>query len=174
MNGTMMMERTGMTLPGMGVPGVGTPTMGAPTGTSTGTNWLMVPRSTLKFEKCTGGMKISCVCDDKMACSMVQNLCTMLAGGMCSCCVQLNGMTVCLCNFTVGLCRCDVTETGVTLTCTSGDTKCCEMIQAYCDCLSCLMNAGCTCCVLMNSTPICCGTCETTTHTSGKAAAGKR
>jgi hypothetical protein len=161
MNSTMMMERTGMAMPGMGVPGMGTPTMGAGTGAATGANWLVVPRCTLKLEKCTGGMKLSCICDDKMACSMMQNLCTMLAGGMCSCCVQLNGMTVCVCNFTMGLCKCELTETGVCLTCTSGDTKCCEMIQAYCDCLSTLLNSGCTCCVLMNNTPLCCGTTET-------------
>jgi len=168
MNGTMMMERTGMTMPGMGVPGMGTPTMGAPTVTPAGVNWLMVPRCTLKVEKCTGGMTVHCVCDDKMAASMVQNLCTMLAGGMCSCCVMMNGMTVCCCNLTMGLCKCEMTETGVRLTCTSGDPKCCEMIQACCDCLSCMMNAGCTCCVMMNNTPVGCGCCETS---SGKTPA---
>jgi hypothetical protein len=33
------------------------------------------------------------------------------------------------------------------------------MIQACCDCLCCLLKDGCTCCVLMNNTPICCGCC---------------
>jgi len=160
MNGTMMMERTGMSMPGVGVPGVGTPTMGAPTAATTGTNWLVVPRCTLKYEKCQGGMKVHCVCDDKVACSMMQNLCTMLQGGMCSCCVQMNGMTVCTVNFTMGLCKCEMTEQGICITCTSGDQKCCEMIQASCDCLSCLVNSGCTCCVMMNNTPVCCGTIE--------------
>jgi hypothetical protein len=75
-------------------------------------------------------------------------------------CVQLNGMTVCTCNFTMGLCKCEMTESGVCVTCTSGDSKCCEMIQAYCDCLSCLVNSGCTCCVLFNNTPVCCGVYE--------------
>ena len=162
MSSTMMMERTGMGMPGMGVPGMGTPAMGSATAAPTTTNWLMVPRCTLKFEKCTGGVKIHCFCDDKMACSMMQNLCSMLVGGMCSCCVMLNGMTVCYCNYTMGLCRCEMTETGVCLTCTSGDQKCCEMIQACCDCLSTMMTAGCTCCVLMNNTPIGCGCSETT------------
>src|SRR4051794_39619904 len=81
----MMMERMGM---GMGMPGTQMP------GMSSGTmpaNWMMVPRCTYKFEKVQGGMKITCVCDDKMACSMMQNLATTLAGGMCSCCMMMNG-----------------------------------------------------------------------------------
>jgi hypothetical protein len=168
MSSAMMMERTAMGMPAMGVPGMGAPTLGAPTATPTGGNWLMVPRCTLKYEKCQGGMKVTCVCDDKMACSMVQNLCSMLAGGMCSCCVMMNGMTVCICNLTMGMCKCDMTDSGVVLTCTSGDSKCCEMIQACCDCLSTMMAAGCTCCVLMNNTPVCCG-CTEVGATAGKA-----
>ena len=89
---TMMMERTGMGMQGMGVSGMGTPAMGAPAGMTGAANWTMVPRCKFKMEKCTGGMKITCSCDDAMACSMVQNLCTMLAGGMCSCCMMMNGM----------------------------------------------------------------------------------
>src|SRR5271165_4814483 len=70
---------------------------------------MMVPRCTVKMEKCQGGMKIACICDDPMACSMVQNLCTMLQGGMCSCCMTMNGMMVCCCNVMMGLCKCDMT-----------------------------------------------------------------
>jgi hypothetical protein len=162
MSSTMMMERTGMGMPGMGMPAMGTPAMGSPTGVGAASSYLMVPRCQLKFEKCQGGLKIHCVCDDKMACSMMQNLCTMLAGGMCSCCCMMNGMMVCTCNLTMGLCRCEMTEQGVTITCTSGDTKCCDMIQACCDCLSTMLTAGGTCCVLMNNTPIACGCLETT------------
>ena len=92
---------------------------------------------------------------------MMQNLCTMLQGGLCSCCCMMNGMLVCSCNLTMGLCKCEMTDKGVSLTCTSGDSKCCEMIQACCDCLTCMMNAGCTCCVLLNNTPVACGCCET-------------
>jgi hypothetical protein len=158
MSSAMMMERTGMGMAGVGVPGLGTPGLGAPA--TMPASWMMVPRCTLKFEKCQGGMKLTCACDDQAACGMVQNLCAMLQGGMCSCHVMLNGMTVCCCNLTMGLCRCETTETGVCLTCTSGDSKCCEMIQACCDCLHCMLNAGCTCCVLMNNTPVCCGCCE--------------
>jgi hypothetical protein len=170
MSGTMMMERTGMGMPGLGVPGMGTPPVGAPTGMPSA---MMVPRCTFKVEKCQGGMKITCSCDDKMACSMVQNLCSMLQGGMCSCCMMMNGMMVCTCNLTMGMCRYEMIEDGVCITCTSGDAKCCEMIQACCDCLSCMMEAGCTCCVLINSTPICCGTTESHKHSTPKAKAGK-
>ena len=154
-----VMERAGMGLQSMGIPGMGTPTVGSPTGLPAGTNWMMVPRCTLKFEKCTGGMKIHCHCDDKMATSMVQNLCTMLAGGMCTCCCMLNGMVCCSCNLTMGICKCEMTKDGVCITCTSGDAKCCEMIQACCECMACMLKDGCTCCVLMNNTPVCCGCC---------------
>jgi len=157
MNAAMMMERTGMGMPGMGVPGMGTPTMGSPTQTQAGVNWLMVPRCTLKVEKCQGGMKVHCVCDDKMACSMMQNLCTMLAGGMCSCCMMMNGMMCCCCNLTMGMCKCEMTKDGVCLTCTSGDAKCGEMIQACCECMTVMLKDGCTCCMMMNNTPVCCG-----------------
>ncbi len=139
MSSTMMMERTGMGMPGMGMPGMGTPTMGTPTGVSPSSGYLMVPRCTLKFEKCQGGMKITCTCDDQMACSMMQNLCTMLQGGMCSCCMIMNGMMVCCCNLTMGMCKCEMTDKGVCVTCTSGDSKCCEMIQSCCDCMTCMM-----------------------------------
>jgi hypothetical protein len=132
----------------------------------------MVPRCTLKLERSTGGLKITCVCEDKVASSMVQNLCTMLAGGMCSCCVMLNGMPVNFCNLTMGLCKCEPTSDGVCITCTSGDSHCSEMIQACCDCISCCLNAGCTCCVLMNNTPVCCGYSEA--GKSGKQAQQKR
>ncbi len=159
MSSTMMMERTGLGLPGVGVPGMGTPAVGTPTGVAP-SNYLMVPRCTLKLEKCPGGLKITCSCDDKMACSMMQNLCTMLQGGLCSCACTLNGMLVSCCNLTMGLSKCEMTDKGVCITCTSGDSKCCEMIQACCDCLTCMMNAGCTCCVLLNNTPVACGCCE--------------
>ncbi len=160
MSSTMMMERTGMSVPGMGVPGMGTPVVGGQVTVPTTPNYLMVPRCTYKFETCQGGCKIYCVCDDKTACSMMQNLCSMLTGGVCSCCVYYNGMPVCTYNFTMGMCTCETTEQGVCFTCTSGDTKCCEMIQAYCQCLSTMVKDGCHCCFYMCNTPVCYGCCE--------------
>jgi hypothetical protein len=160
MANAVTMERTGMGMTGVTVPGIGMPAMGTPATMPPGTtNWMMVPRCTFKVERCTGGMKVTCSCDDKMACSMVQNLCTALAGGMCSSCCVLNGMMVCCCNFTMGMCRCEMTKDGVCVTCTSGDQKCCEMIQACCDCLACMLKDGCTCCLMINNTPVCCGCC---------------
>ena len=158
-------------MPSMGVPGMGMSTTGMPTGVPMGINWMMVPRCSLKLEKCTGGFKMLCACEDMMACSMVQNLCTMLAGGMCSCCCMMNGMMVCCCNMSMGMCKCEMTKHGVSVTCTSGDPKCCEMIQACCDCLNCSLEAGCTCCFLMNSTPVCCGYSES--YKSGSPAKPK-
>jgi hypothetical protein len=148
-----------MGMPGMMTPGMGTTGMGPMTGMPATANYMMVPRCTLKIDKVSGGMKIVCTCEDKMAASMVQNLCQMLQGGMCSCTCTMNGMMVCCCNFTMGMCKCDTTKDGVTFTCTSGDAKCAEMIQACCDCLSTMLKAGCTCCVMMNNTPVCCGCC---------------
>ena len=159
MTGAMMMERTAMGMPGMAAPGMATPGMGAPTGMPAGPNFMMVPRGTIKMEKVSGGMKITCNCDDEMATSMVQNLCTMLAGGMCSCCMMMNGMMVCCCNLTMGMCKTEMTKKGVAVTCTSGDAKSCEMIQACCECMSTMLKDGCTCCMMMNNTPVCCGCC---------------
>jgi hypothetical protein len=31
------------------------------------------------------------------------------------------------------------------------------MIQACCDCMATMLKDGCTCCLMMNNTPICCG-----------------
>jgi hypothetical protein len=164
---TMMMDRSTMGMHGMGMPGMGTSPVGTPATTPAG--YMMVPRcDTLKFEKCQGGMKITCSCTDKVACGMMQNLCTMLAGGMCSCVMTWNGMMVCCCNMTMGMCKCDMTSDGCVMTCTSGDPKCCEMIQGCCDCMISMMHAGCTCCVMMNNTPVCCGCHEMTTAKSKK------
>src|SRR5947209_5837168 len=101
MASAMMMDRTGMGMAGMGAMGTGT--MGAPTAMPGGPNMMMVPRCTLTMEKCTGGMTITCSCDDAMSRSMMQNLCTMLAGGLCSCCAMMNGMMVGCCNLMMGL-----------------------------------------------------------------------
>lgn len=160
MTSTVMMERTSTGMQSM--PGVGTAGVPSVSGAS---NWLMVPRCTYKFEKCQGGVKIHCVCPDQMARSMMQNLCTALMGGTCSCFCTLNGVTVCSYTFTMGLCKCELTSDGFCVTCTSGDQKCCEMIQSCCDCLTTMCNAGCTCCLMMGNTPVCCGYSESYSKT---------
>jgi hypothetical protein len=148
---SMMMERAPMTMPPM--TGSGMSTM------PTGAQWLMIPRCTMKMEKCNGGMKITCTCDDKAACTMMQNLCNMMAGGMVSCCMMMNGMALCTCNLTMGMCKCDMTKDGVCITCTSGDKMCCDMIQACCECMATMLKAGCCCCMCVNGNPVCCGSC---------------
>jgi hypothetical protein len=153
MNPMMMTERMGM--PGMGMPGVGMPGTGGMTAPMM-PNMMMVPRCTMKFEKMKGGMKIACTCDDQTMASMMQNLCSMLQGGMCSCCMMMNGMPVYYCNLTMGMCQCETSGKGCTVTCTSGDTKCAEMIQACCDCMATMLKDGCTCCMMLNGTPVCC------------------
>src|SRR5262245_20765748 len=164
MTGTVMMERTSTGMHAM--PGVGP--AGMPSTSPASSNWLMVPRYTYKFEKCQGGLKIHCHCDDQVARGMMQHLCMALMGGTCSCFCTLNGVTVCGYNFTIGMYKCELTSDGFCVTCTSGDQKCCEMIQSCCDCLSTLCNAGCTCCLLMNNTPVCCGYSETYSKTTTK------
>ena len=144
----------------LGATGFGTSGMSMPAQASPGAgSFCVVPRCTMKIEKCPGGMKLKCVCDDDMSCATLQYLCKMLADGMCSCCCTMNGICVCQCNLACGMCTCEYTKDGVCITCKSGDKACCEMIQACCDCLSCMLQAGCTCCLMMNNTPVCCGCC---------------
>jgi len=150
MNAMMSPTMTGM--PGMMTPGMTTMPGGMPAMTMP-----MVPRCTIKMEKCTGGMKILCSCEDKVAASALQNLCAAMAGTMCSCCCMMNGMMMCCCNLAMGMCKCEMTKDGVCITCTSGDKDCCAMIQACCDCMNTMMHSGCTCSVMMNNMPVCCG-----------------
>jgi hypothetical protein len=152
MSSALLVDRPGAT------PLTGQAPLGAPTGAPVG-NWCMVPRCTLSFEKCDGGFKIFCKCDDKVAAATLQNLCNMLASGLCNCCCTWNGMVVCNLNLCCGHCVCEATKDGVCITCTSGDAKCCEMLQACCDCLSCCCESGCCCYVCFGGTPCCCGTC---------------
>ena len=156
MHPTMMMDRPMMmgsmptgTMPMSGMPAMG-PSMGA---------MSMVPRCTIKMEKCAGGMKMTCVCEDEVSCGALQNLCKMLADGMCSCCCMMNGLVVCQCNMMMCTCKCTMTKDGVCITCTSGDKACCDMLQACCDCMTKCMDSGCMCCVCFGNTPVCCGAC---------------
>lgn len=153
---TMMMDRTRMQMPNAGMPAMA-PMSGMATAMPAGPNYVMVPRCTMRFEKCAGGMKIHCVCDDDVATGMMQNLCSMMQNSLCTCCCMMNGMMVCCCSLTMGMWQCDANDDGCTLTCTSGDPKCCDMIQSCCDCLQTMCASGCTCCLMMNNTPVCCG-----------------
>ena len=56
-----------------------------PAGSPAAANWCVLPRCAVEFEKCTGGFKIHCRCEDEVACGTLQNLCRMLCDGLCSC-----------------------------------------------------------------------------------------
>lgn len=153
MSSTLMMERCA---PSGAMPMSGG--MNAPA-TAPTAGWMMMPRCEMRIERCKDGMKLFCKCDDQVACATLQNLCAMLAGGTCSCCCMWNGVNVCTCTFQMGFCKCEPTADGVCFTCTSGDAQCCAMIQSCCDCLKCMLECGCTCCLMINGTPVCCATC---------------
>ncbi len=151
MTGMTTMERNSM---GM----MGASTMPAPMmGGMASMNMMMIPRCTMKMEKCDGGMKMMCSCADATAAAMMQNLCTMMGGSMVSCCMMMNGMMMMCCNMAMGMCTCEMTKDGMCMMWTSGDAKCCAMIQACCDAMMEMMKNGCTCCMSMNNTPVCCG-----------------
>jgi hypothetical protein len=176
MSSTMMVERTGMGVPGMSFPGYGPSAVGYGAGqlTQQGVNYVSVPRCTLKVEKVSDGFKVQCVCDDVTACGVMQNLCQALAGGLCCCQVTWNGMTVCSYNCTLGLCRWEVIDRGVCLTCTTGDSKCSSTLQSWCDCLTSMLNAGCQCCFYVQNTPVCCGGVESATSKTSSTTSAKR
>lgn len=146
------------------------PSVGAAAGTSlgwqpgslpasapAGGNWCVLPRCELRFEKCNGGFKIHCVCEDDVSSATLQNLCRMLCDGLCSCCCTANGIPICQCNLASGRCTCEITKDGCCISCISGDKACAKTLQACCDCLSCCCEAGSCCYISFNNTPICCG-----------------
>jgi hypothetical protein len=152
MSSAMLMDRAGLSFQ--------TPTLGgqsSPTSSPTTGGWCVVPRCKLTFEKCAGGLKIHCKCDDAVSCATLQNLCNSLAAGTCSCCCTCNGIQCCACNLCCGLCKCECTKDGVCISCTSGDKACCDMLQSCCDCLSCLCKSGCCCYVCFGGVAVCCG-----------------
>src|SRR3989304_3659846 len=62
-----------------------------PAGSPASANWCVLPRCSVEFEKCAGGCKIHCRCEDEVARGTLQNLCRMLADGLCSCCCAWDG-----------------------------------------------------------------------------------
>ena len=129
-----------------------------PAGAPAINSWVL-PRCTMKAEKCKGGMKLTCSCDDEVACGTLQNLCRALCDGMCSLTCTYNGIACCEFNLFCGMCKCEYTKDGCTITCMSGDKACCDMIQACCDCLAHCLAAGCCCYLSFGGTPCCCGNC---------------
>lgn len=157
MSSAMLTERFGNALSNLGGPSLGASTV--PAGIPGLPNCLVVPRCEITVEKITGGCKILCKCPDDVACGTLQNLCNMLASGLCSTCCTFNGIPCCQFNWCCGICKCEPTADGVCITCVSGDKTCCETIQSCCDCLAACLKAGCCCYVSFNNTPVCCGVC---------------
>ncbi|WP_238917827.1 hypothetical protein [Clostridium sp. YIM B02555] len=120
-------------------------------------NMMMIPRATMKMDKCEDGMKVMCMTTDTATCAMMQNLCTMLSGGMTSMCMMMNGMMIMNCNMLMGMCKSEMTEEGMCITWSSGDTMMCEMIHECCECMMSMMECGCNTIMCMNNTPVCCG-----------------
>jgi hypothetical protein len=158
--GSTMSNWPGIGAGGFGIPGVSVPGVpaAATPGQASAPSMMMVPRCTFRFEKMSGGIRVSCSCEDATACAMMQNLFTMLAGGLCSLCCMMNGIVILTCNLTMGMTRSEMTAKGATLTCTSGDRACCEMIHACNDALVTCLKSGCVGCIMLNGTPVCCGT----------------
>jgi len=156
MSTTMLYERTGTSAFASPGPGIGAAAFPQ---TTPGANWCVLPRCNVRVEKCKGGLKLWCSCDDEVAAGTLQNLCKMLADGLCSVCCTRSGITVCQCSLSCGICKCEFTKDGVCITCLSGDKTCCDLIQACCDCLSCCLESGCCCYVCFGGQPVCCGTC---------------
>lgn len=119
-------------------------------------NMMMIPRATMKMEKCQDGMKMMCMTKDETAAAMMQNLCQMLAGGMTGMTMMMNGMMMMNCNMMMGLCKYEMMDDGIMMMWTSGDAMTCKMIQACCDAMMSMMECDCTMVVSINNTPVCC------------------
>src|SRR5262245_39152918 len=95
----------------------------------------------LSFEKCAGGFRLGCCCDDSMECADLQSLCEAICERNCICCCVRDGVEVCNFNLCCGQCKCEGTKDGCCITCSS--SKCCDTLQAICDCLECCCQDGC-------------------------------
>lgn len=121
-----------------------------------GMNMMMIPRASMKMEKMDNGMHVMCMCSDQTSTAMMQNLCSMLSGGMVNMCMMMNGMKMMDCNMIMGMCKCEMTNDGMNITWTNADPMLCKMIQACCDCMMKMMECECTTVMSMNNTPVCC------------------
>jgi hypothetical protein len=128
-----------------------------PPGSPAAANWCVLPRANVEFEKCTGGFKIRCRCEDEVARGTLQNLCRMLSDGLCSCYCCQNGICIFQCNLTCGICKTEYTKDGCTISCVSGDKACGAILQSCCEALSTCCESGCCCYISFNNTPVCCG-----------------
>ncbi len=102
------------------------------TNTGTQMNMMMIPRTIMQVEKCDNGMKIMCNSQDANNCEMMTNLHSMLSGSTTSMCMMMNGIMVMNCNMVMGMCKCEMTEEGMCINWSSGDSMMCNMITVLC------------------------------------------
>jgi hypothetical protein len=143
-------------LPGMVSPDLLFPSVSGPVNLPPHVNFLAITHCALKFDKCPGGMKLTCSCADKESCSQVQSLSRVPLTGVLGFGCMLHGMPLFSCNFSLAICKSDNIKNGVRLTCTSGDKDYCEMIRACSDCITSLLKLGGICYVMVGNTPVCC------------------
>lgn len=123
-----------------------------------GMETMNLPRCEMRLERCEGGCKIYCSCDDANDRRALQAVCEKLAGKMCCMTCSLNGEALCHCCLTCcdRTCECTRTADGVCIACTSNDGNCCDLIQAMCDCIRRCQECGCECTLCCDETPVCC------------------
>ena len=116
---------------------------------------------TLRFEKCIGGFKIHCCCNEQGQRCDFQNLCRSLCDGNANCYCTRDGLQFCKFDLCCAECDCDckVTKDGCCITCTSCDANCSELLQSCCDCLEACCKIGCCCNLCFGDKCCCCGTC---------------
>jgi hypothetical protein len=110
------------------------------------------------FEKCKGGFRITCGCDDSLECADMQGLCAAICERNCSICCVRDGIEICNFNLSCCQCLCDNTKDGCCISCCNN--KCCDMLQAICDCLQCCCENSCCCYVCFGDKCCCFGGCS--------------
>jgi hypothetical protein len=114
------------------------------------------------FERFIGGFRIFCRCDDSAECTDLQTLCEAICENGCSCCCVRDGVQVCSFNFSCNKCKCkcESLEGGCSITCSSRDSKCCDMLAAICDCIECCCKNNCCCYICFGDKCCCFGGCN--------------
>ena len=112
----------------------------------------------LSFEKCKGGFRVNCCCDDSTECAELHDLCEAICDSECSCCCLRDEKQICSFNLCCSQCKCESTQDGCCITCTNA--KCCAMLEAICDCIECCCENGCCCYICFGQKCCCFGGCN--------------
>jgi len=112
------------------------------------------------FEKFVGGFRIRCCCDDSLDCSDMQSLCDAICNQGCTCCCVRDGIQVCSFNLCCAKCKCENIEGGCSITCSSRDAKCCDILGTICECLETCCQNSCCCYICFGNKCCCFGSCD--------------